>query len=322
MIRYFVEAVRLGGFSRAGRHLGVTPASVSRQVAQLEDDLGVRLVNRTTRQMSLTEAGEMFYARMAKVIEEIADVDEEIRSLRSGPSGLLRITAPASFGRLHVAPWLGGFLEAFPNVRLDLLFTDQLVQMLDEKMDVAIRITAASDTNIIGRRLARQNSIACVAPAYTSRRGVPQSIEELRSHNCLTYGRTAASVWRFYRGEAEVGRIEVSGNIHSRDGDSIYVATLAGVGVSIQPIWRVSEDIAAGRLVALFPSHWVSSIGATAIYAYYPHRQHLAPKIRVFIDFLLRTFGSPPYWEKALAGVLDHGVDAHNPNRSCSQYVV
>lgn len=303
MIHYFVETVRRGGFSRAGRELGLTPASISRQVSQLEDSLGLRLLNRTTRQLSLTEAGELFYERVSHVVEDLAEADEIVQSLHGGPSGLLRVTAPASFGRLHIVPALAGFLETYPQIRLDLVFTDRLVHMLDEKIDVAIRITAAPDASLIGRRLARQHSIVCLATSYAEKRGAPRRIEDLAKHNCLTYGASGGSTWRFYDGESdrEVAQIEVSGNVHARDGDSIYVATLAGIGISLQPIWLVAEDLKAGRLKPLFPGTWASSIGgASAIHAYYVHRRHLAPKIKAFVDYLADAYRSPPYWENGV----------------------
>ncbi len=301
MIHYFVETVRHGGFSRAGRELGLTPASISRQVSQLEDSLGLRLLNRTTRQLSLTEAGELFYERVSHVVADLAEADEIVRGLRGGPSGVLRVTAPASFGRLHIAPLLAGFLESYPQVKLDLVFTDRLVHLLDEKIDVAIRITAAPDSSMISRVLARQYSVVCLAPAYAQRRGTPPRFEALADHNCLTWGAAGASTWRFYDGPKEVGRVEVAGNVQARDGDSIYVATLAGIGISLQPIWRVAEDLKAGRLVPLFPGMWASSIGgASAIHAYYVHRRHLAPKVKAFVDYLAEAYRSPPYWERGV----------------------
>jgi DNA-binding transcriptional LysR family regulator len=305
MIHYFVETVRRGGFSRAGRELGLTPASISRQVSQLEDSLGLRLLNRTTRQLSLTEAGELFYERVSHVVADLAEADEIVRSLRGGPSGLLRVTAPASFGRLHIAPCLAGFLDTYPQIKLDLVFTDRLVHMLDEKIDVAVRITAAADSSLISRMLARQYSVVCLAPSYADRRGAPKRFEDLATHNCLTYGSAGASTWRFYDGEDEVAQVEVGGNVHARDGDSIYVATLAGVGISLQPTWRVAEDLKAGRLKPLFPGFWASSIGgASAIHAYYVHRRHLAPKIKAFVDYLAEAYRSPPYWEKGVETAL------------------
>jgi DNA-binding transcriptional LysR family regulator len=300
-LQYFVASVRLGGFSKAGRAFGVTPASISRQIALLEDQLGLRLLNRTTRQLSLTEIGALFYDRADRIVQEMADAEELVRSFKGAPRGVLRITAPASFGRLHIAPWIGGFLEDFPDIALDLHFTDRLVDIYEEKIDVAIRITAPADSSVICRLLARQRSVACASPAYFARRPRPSAFADLSAHNCLTYGRHTESVWRFYRDEREVGRVEARGNVHSRDGDSIYAATLAGVGVSIQPIWRAAEDLRSGRLIDLFPGFAASSIGgASAIHAYYSNRRHLAPKIKVFVDYLATTYGAPPYWERAM----------------------
>ncbi len=196
---------------------------------------------------------------------------------------------------------LVGFLESYPQVKLDLVFTDRLVHLLDEKIDVAIRITAAPDSSMISRVLARQYSVVCLAPAYAQRRGTPPRFEALADHNCLTWGAAGASTWRFYDGPKEVGRVEVAGNVQARDGDSIYVATLAGIGISLQPIWRVAEDLKAGRLVPLFPGMWASSIGgASAIHAYYVHRRHLAPKVKAFVDYLAEAYRSPPYWERGV----------------------
>lgn len=199
MIQYFVTSARLGSFSRASRDLGVTPASVSRQVSLLEGRLGVCLFNRTTRHLSLTEGGALIFERVGGVMDQLSDAENVIRDLTAVPSGMLRVTAPASFGRLHVAPWLTGFLALYPEVKLDLLFTDRVVDLLEEKIDVAIRITAAQDSSTIGRKLAPQHSVVCASPDYVKRFGRPADFSALAGRNCLTYGTHPIGVWRLYR---------------------------------------------------------------------------------------------------------------------------
>jgi DNA-binding transcriptional LysR family regulator len=298
MINCFVASAQLGSFSRASRDLGVTPASVSRQVSLLEGHLGLSLFNRTTRHLSLTEAGALFLERVSGALQQLSTAEDLVRELKGEPRGVLRVTAPASFGRLHIAPWLAGFLERYPGITLDLFFTDRVLDFLEERIDVAIRITAIQDSSTIGRKLARQHSVVCATPDYLARSGRPTAFADLCRHNCLIYGKHPHTVWRLYRNEDEIGRVEVGGNVRARDADSIYIAALAGVGVSLQPLWRVGDDLKSGRLLNLFPGSVVSSIGpATTIHAFYNHRRHLAPKITAFVDYLLERFGSPPYWE-------------------------
>ncbi len=304
MIECFLASAELGSFSRAARSLGITPPSVSRQIGMLEDRLGIRLFNRTTRHLSLTEGGALFDERVRGLVAGLSEAEDIVRELSGAPVGVLRITAPASFGRLHIAPWLPSFLDRYPQIKLDLFFTDRLVNILEEKIDVAIRITDAQDSSTISRKLARQNSVVCASPGYLDRHGAPEQFGDLQAHNCLTYGAQPASRWRLYcRGE-EIDHLDVSGNMRARDGDTIYVATLHGLGLSVQPLWRVGDDLKAGKLINVFPEYAVSSIGAaTGIHAFYNHRHHLAPKVRVLVDYLIETYGAPPYWEKDLASI-------------------
>lgn len=303
-IECFLASAELGSFSRAARSLGITPASVSRQIGLLEDRLGTRLFNRTTRHLSLTEGGALFRERVCGLVEGLSEAEDIVRDLSGAPAGLLRITAPASFGRLHIAPWLPSFLDRYPQIKLDLFFTDRLVDVLEERIDVAIRITDAQDSSTICRKLARQNSVVCASPAYLDRHGAPKRFGDLQAHNCLTYSAQITSRWRLYRRGEEIDHLDVSGNMRARDGDTIYVATLYGLGLSLQPLWRVGDDLKVGKLINVFPEYAVSSIGAaTGIHAFYNHREYLAPKVKVLVDYLIEIYGSPPYWENGFPSV-------------------
>ncbi len=299
MIEYFLASARHGSFSQAARSLGITPASISRQIHLLELRLGTKLFNRTTRRLSLTEGGTLFFETVSKHMDGLTDAEDQVSQLNKTPGGLLRVTAPASFGRLHIAPWLPRFIELYPDISLDLVFTDRLIDIMEEEIHIAIRITDAQDSNIISRKLARQYSIVCASPEYIRRHGPAKTFDELAGHNCLIFGKTRSALrWRLYKGGKEQGQVEVAGNLSARDGDTIHVATLHGLGVSVQPVWRIGDDLRSGRLVDLFPGCSASSIGAaTSIHAFYLHREHLVPKVKALIDFLAETYGSPPYWE-------------------------
>jgi DNA-binding transcriptional LysR family regulator len=295
----FVVAVESGSFSAAGRRLGLAPSSVARAIGALEDCLGVRLLNRTTRSLSLTEAGRLYHERTRRILAEVEEAQLSVAQLEAAPRGTLRISMPVVFGRLHVAPALASFLARYPDLRLDLSMTDAFVDLVEEGIDVAVRIGELQDSSLIARRLAPSRRVICGSPAYFARRGVPAVPAELRHHDCLFYklpgGRGS---WRLRAPDGQVHEIEVSGSLRANNADALHAAALGGLGLAILPTFITGPDIRQGALRAIFADHQVSPSALDAnIYAVFPYSRHLSPKVRAFVDFLRARFAPPPYWE-------------------------
>ena len=309
-MRLFEHVVHSESFSEAGRQLGLAPSSVSRQINGLEDALGVRLFNRSTRKLSLTEAGQMYHERVARILADIDEANRTVAELDAEPRGTLRVNAPVVFGRVHVAPLVPEFLARYPDVQMDFTTTDQVIDMVDEGADVAIRIGELKDSSLIARKLAPLRRVICGSPAYLSAHGVPQRPEDLAKHNCLTFRFNASSslwrpgsdLWRL-RGSEGVVEVGVSGRLRANGVDVLLEAARAGLGLVLVPVWMVGDDIRADRLRPVLSQYRVSptTIDA-AIYAVYPASRHLSPKVRVFIDFLVERFRNIPHLGEEVPG--------------------
>ena len=296
----FVRVVEMEGFSAAAREMNLSKSAVSKQISRLEDRLGVRLLNRTTRKLSLTEAGATYFEGCRRVLDEAESADLAVSRLVEAPRGQLKINAPMSFGTTHLAPNLGKFLADYPELNIKLTLEDRMVDLVEEGYDLAIRIGHLDDSSLVARRICTMRSVVSAAPAYLAAHGTPARPEDLESHRCLiySYGRESGS-WTFHRDE-EVRRVRTTGQLSINHGDAIREAALAGLGICIEPTFIVGEDLRAGRMIQLFPD-W--HLGADfAMYAVYPARRNLPPKVRVFIDFLIAHFGPDPYWDEALQG--------------------
>jgi DNA-binding transcriptional LysR family regulator len=308
-MRLFAEAVDSGSFSAAGRRLGMAASSVARGIGTLENQLGVRLLNRTTRKLGLTEAGRLYHERAKRILAEVEEARLSVTQLEAVPRGTLRLNVSVSFGRLHVAPALVDFLALHPGLRVDLATTDAFVDLVEENVDLAIRIGELSDSSLVARRLAPNRRVLCASPDYLERHGVPSTPDDLPGHNCLIYKRHEnRSVWRLRDG-GRVHEIKVSGSLLANNGDALHAAAVGGLGLAILPIWLVGPDIQQGALRIVLANHQVSP-GAldTHIYAVFPHSRYLSAKVRALIDFLRQRFGPRPYWE-----VDDHRVCATAP---------
>jgi len=293
----FVRAVEDGSFSAAARHLDLTPSAVSKQIRRLEDRLGVRLFNRTTRRISLTEAGHAYYDRCARIIADIREAEEAVSSLNRSPRGTLRVSATVSFGRVEVLPRINAFLRRHPEVSMDVDLTDRPVDLVEEGVDVAIQWREQmDDPSLIARRLAVNRRIICAAPGYIRRHGMPSDPEQLQQHNCLTLNEVSQfNDWEFE--DAQLGRrvIHVQGSFRANTADALYEAARAGVGLARLSTWLVAGDIRRGELIAVLPQYRHEQ---SAYYAVYPHRRHLSPKVRAFVDFLVEEFTPVPPWER------------------------
>jgi DNA-binding transcriptional LysR family regulator len=297
-MRLFAEVVDSGSFSAAGRRLGLAASSVARAIGTLENQLGVRLLNRTTRKLGLTEAGRLYHERTKRILAEVEEARLSVTQLETAPRGTLRLSVPVSFGRLHIAPALPGFLALHPALRVDLATTDAFVDLVEEGVDLAIRIGELEDSSLIARRLAPNRRVICASPGYLERHGVPAAPEALSGHNCLIYKRREnRSLWRL-RDAERIHEIEVRGSLLANNADALHVAALAGLGLTILPVWLVGPDIQRGALSIVLADHQVSAAALDSnIYAVFPHSRHLSAKVRAFVDFLRQRFGPRPYWE-------------------------
>jgi DNA-binding transcriptional LysR family regulator len=284
----FTRTVEEGSFSAAARALKLTPSAVSKQVSRLEDRLGARLLNRTTRSLSLTEEGRAFQARCVQILAEIEEAETAVTELHAAPRGTLRVAAAVAFFSHQVMPLLPEFLARYPEVHFDLVMTDREVDMVDERIDVAIRFGRPRELTLIARELAVSRRVICASPAYLAQHGTPATPADLARHNCLTLStRPEFNVWEF--GERPEDHMRVTGNVELNQADALYDACLAGIGLARVAGYLVEEDIAAGRLVPVLTEQLKES---STLYVVYPHRRHLSPKVRAFVDFLVGKFSS------------------------------
>ncbi len=283
----FGAVVDAGSFVKAAALLGLSKAAMSRYVGDLEKRLGVRLLHRTTRRLSLTVEGALFYARSKEVLGALEEAESEITSRNGTASGLLRVNAPVTFGILHLAPLWGGFRQRHPDVALDIALADHVVDLADEGYDIAIRIGALPSTTLISRRLARTRIVACASPAYLAAHGTPRQPADLAGHAVISYSLLASrDEWHFDGPDGHVS-VQTAPFMHSNSGDTCRAAALAHQGVIFQPTFLVADDLAAGTLVALLPGYRAPELG---VYAVYPSRKYVAPKVRALIDFLAEQF--------------------------------
>lgn len=290
----FAAVVERGSFTAAADHLGLSRTAASRFVMELEAELGATLLNRTTRRVSLTQAGEAYAAHARRILEHIEEADREASAQTSRPRGRLRISAPMSFGIRHLAPRLKGYMQAYPEMQLDLVLNDRLIDLVDEGFDLAIRIGRLTDSTLITRKLATCRLILCAAPAYLRDRGEPASLSDLGEHVTLGYpywsGRDA---WTFVAPDGALIRVPVKNQVWSNNGDALLNAAISGLGIILQPDFIVHEALTAGDLVELFSDHRPPEVGVHALYA---SRSFMPVRIRSFVDFLTQSFSDHTPW--------------------------
>lgn len=298
----FVRVVELGSLSAAGRDMRLSAAVVSNRIARLEKDVGTRLLNRTTRHVSLTEEGSRYYDHCVVILNELEQAESAITSVNAEPRGPIKVTAPTVFGRLHVAPHVPRFLERHPQMQVRLHLTDALVDLVQERVDLAIRIAELTDSTSIVRTLAPNRRLIVASPDYLKKHPAPKEPEDLLDHNCLLLRFPGSKQFRWtVQGPDGPVTLRVSGNMDSNSGEALRDWCIAGQGLALKSLWEIVDDLNDGRLVPVLtefppPSH--------AIYAMYPHSQHVPPRVRAFIDFLAETYGPKPSWEKKLKAKL------------------
>jgi DNA-binding transcriptional LysR family regulator len=294
-ISTFVEVVARGSLSAAARAEGIAPAMIGRRLDALEARLGVKLLQRTTRKLALTNEGAAFLEDCQRILGELEEAEAAVAERSAKASGHLLVSAPAGFGRQHVAPLLPSFLAEHREVTINLNLNDRLVDLIGEGIDVAIRIASLSDSSLVGVKLADNRRVLVASPAYLKRHGTPQSLAELARHNCLAIsGEGSQRGWTF-REHGKTLTLKVAGNVVCNDGAVLHDWALAGKGLAWRSMWEVGADIGAGRLRTVLDQY---AAPGNDIYAVFAQRRHLPLRIRAFVDFLRHTYAQESYWDK------------------------
>jgi DNA-binding transcriptional LysR family regulator len=305
-LQTFIDVAKSESLSSVAREEGVTPAMVGRRIDQLEEQLGVKLFKRSTRKITLTPEGSAFFEDVRNIMNELRAAEESLSVGAKSASGRLIVSAPTAFGRRHIAPHLPAFLAAHPNLDVTLHLSERIVDLKNERVDLAIRIADLKNADLIASRLARNHRVVVASPEYIKRHGKPATLEDLTKHHCLVTATEAglSDAWTFRdpvdaKSDNKPGgknvTIKVAGKLHCNDGEVLTNWALAGQGLAWRSAWEVSDEIAKGRLVEVLPKF---SAPGNDIYAVYPDRKFLPAKVRLFIDFMKTTFGDPPYWER------------------------
>ncbi len=279
----FVRVVDSGGFSAAGRRLNMSTTMVSNHVQSLEDRLGARLLNRTTRKVSLTEVGKAYYDRAVQILADLEQADDIAGALQSTPRGTLRVYTATHIVQF-VSPVVAEYLSAYPGAKVDLSIGERTIDLIDEGFDIAIRLTPPPDSSLIVRSLATWRHVLCCSPDYLERHGRPQQLSELTDRNCIRHALYPYDEWRFVDRKGTPASVRVSGNLISNSGETLRRAALQGVGVCLAAGFLIADDLESGRLIRLLPEYRPVEFAMNAIY---PHRHHLSAKVRSFIDLLV-----------------------------------
>ena len=277
----FVAVAETESFTAAGKRLGISTAQVSRQISALEERLSAKLFYRTTRKVSVTEVGGIYYQHCRQVMDGLADAERAITNLQSTPKGKLKITAPITYGERSVAPLVNDFVTQYPELEVQLVLSNQQIDLIDEGFDLAIRLGQLGDSTMIGKRLATRKQYVCAAPEYLSAFGAPHTLSELDRHNCLS---GTLDYWRFQE-KGKARNIRVKGNFSCNSGPVLVDAALKGMGIVQLPDYYVQEHINQGQLIELLPNYREPD---DAVWALYPQNRHLSPKVRMLVDYLAK----------------------------------
>jgi len=292
-LEVFVEVVKRDGFARAAEALDTSPANVTRYISDLEAHLQTRLLNRSSRKMSLTSSGEALFERAKSILDDVAEAEAIVSSATMQPHGVLRINAPLSFGVLHLAPLWARFMREYPEVQLDVSLIDRVVDIVEEGYDMAVRISRTGSVANVARKLATSRNVLCASPEYIQQHGMPQTPADLLRHACIGYSYAAnADEWQMLDASGAPHAVKVRCVMHTNNGDTARSAALGSLGVIWQPTFLVGEDLRAGRLQRVLPDYHMPDMDVLAVY---PSRRHLSAKVRVMIDFLVRELAGTPW---------------------------
>lgn len=300
-IAVFVAVVKAASFTHAAEDLGLSRAVVSKYITRLEKQLGVRLINRTTRRLNLTEAGEHFFRQSESALRQMENAVADIHALQKTPKGVLRISAPISFGVIHLAPLIPTLRQNYPDLKIDLTLYDQQIDVVESGIDVTIRIADMPDSALIARRIAPCRYTLCAAPDYFAKNGYPNTPEDLQYHSCLVFQHwSTPQQWHFQNKEKQFVNVCVGNEISCNNSLALREMLLAGAGITVAPTFLIGNEIANGRLECVMNNY---SIKPLTIYAVYPHRQYLAAKVHAFLELLRKYIDTDnPYWDKSIAG--------------------
>lgn len=296
-LRLFVRLASTHNISQAGKELGLSAPVASIHINKLEESVGARLVHRTTRKVSLTEEGVAFLPYAEEVLANVDAARASVGSGKANPKGTLRITAPASFGRMHLMPALKAFMADYPELTLDIRLTDSMVDLVEGGFDVAIRNAELKDSSLIAKKLAKDRRIMCASPAYLAEFGSPSKPDDLKHHHCIN--QTGLEGWAFETPDG-VENIRVKGAIRIDHGEAVRDAAADGMGIAMCATWIAYQQLKSGELVQVLEDYPLAN--DTAIWVVYPSSRFLAPKVRAFIDHFADYYGSPPYWDVELGG--------------------
>ena len=292
----FSKVAKAGSFAAAAKELGLSRAMATKHVMQLENGLGIRLLNRTTRNLNLTEVGAVYLERCRQILDDMEEMELAVTRLQTEPRGLLKVCATPFFGSYHLAPAISAYMEVYPDVHVDLTLQTSNVDLIEEGFDLAIQLDELQDSSLIARSLGTSQRVVCGAPSYFKQHGIPQSPEDLRNHNCLVnLSLSPRDHWQFNIPGGETTVVKVSGTMQANVADALRIAALSGLGLVILPTYMVGQDIRRNRLQAVLTEFVPAPL---EIHAVYPHRKHLSAKVRTFVDFLHERFHPKPYWEE------------------------
>lgn len=295
-IPVFVAVVENDGFAAAARKLGVSKSAVSKRITLLEARLGAQLLHRSTRKLSLTEAGERYFVHAVEALAAAREAEDAVAQLQSAPRGSLKINAPMSFGRLHVAPLVPEFLKQYPLIEIDMVMDDRIIDLVEGGFDVAIRGGTLPDSALIARKLAPLHSVLCAAPDYIAEHGHPSEPADLLNHNCIHYSYSSGAAGWTLLGPNEPVTVRTSGNYQVNNSEALREVLIGKCGIGRLPTFVAGPDILSGRLIRVLPQFRMSS---QSLYSVFPERRHMPAKVRVFLDFAVERFGADqPYWDE------------------------
>jgi DNA-binding transcriptional LysR family regulator len=296
-IPIFVAVAKHGGFTAAARELGLSKSAISKRITQLEDQLASRLIHRTTRKLSLTEAGERYYQHALKATIAAQNAEDSVSELLGDPQGVLKVHAPMSFGLLHIAPMVPLFLKHYPNVKIELMMDDDAIDIIGEGFDISIRPGELPDSTLISRRIASLKSMVCMSPDYATNTELTSPVH-LEEENCLLYSYSSSAAYWDFNKSGKSKRVNVKGNYRVNSSEALKEAILQGAGIGRLPSFVAGEYIRTGKLIQIFSEY---TMPEKVLYAVYPERNYVPAKVKTFIDFCIKYYGQKiPYWDKDL----------------------
>lgn len=293
-LEIFARVVTAGSMSAAGRELDLSPAVVSKRISHLESRLGTRLFHRTTRQLQLTETGRGFYERVVQILSTVQEAEAFVSSGHERPGGSLKITAPLAFSRLHIAPHLYNFMKKYPDLSIEIIATDHILDIVREGIDVAVRIAELDNSSLVAKKLAPCRRTFCASPGYLKEHGTPKTLADLASHKALTENNAA---WRL-QGPDGIVSLRLASEIKTNSSEIIHQAIVSGCGIGFLSTWEIREDLLSHKLVPILPQY--REAPGVAIYAVYPDKHYVPARLRVFLEFLEAAYGPAPYWEQGI----------------------